>query len=172
MERIQVTPEDLVRAVLIALCNDAPIRKRALEHLTKLEIARVKQPQVASASHGAKRKASEPASSLHVCVQCHEVYSEADNSSTACQFHDGKAYLVAKAECPIIVIVTANVEVHQVSSMLMMKETFGQITMRIATEKSTRRKCARSFRKASLGSVVVDSGMRTVALRGGMRLRM
>lgn len=110
--RIANIRPELARAVLLAVCNDEATAKHAVNFLNKLEkriqrdalsakprketdtatsetgaeagkSAKPAEPSVA----GVKRKA--PASQLQVCVQCLEPYTEADNSSTACQFHDG-----------------------------------------------------------------------------------
>lgn len=95
---ISNAPEDVLRMVLIALCQDPHQDDKAKKYLSQLNKRRQQQEKSKpdadatttddtthdNGSH--KRKAG---SAIHVCTQCDNVFQEDENSSTACQYHQG-----------------------------------------------------------------------------------
>ncbi|KAI6093631.1 hypothetical protein F4821DRAFT_2812 [Hypoxylon rubiginosum] len=82
-------PNDVVRAILTALCSDEDINRRVNEYLRK--IANKTHPQISKSSKGSgsnarKRKATED---IKICVQCQSPFYEDENDKKACKFHDG-----------------------------------------------------------------------------------
>ncbi|KAI0602638.1 hypothetical protein F4775DRAFT_534852, partial [Biscogniauxia sp. FL1348] len=77
MEKITNAPDHIVRAALIALCNDSTIRHKAVEYIDKMS---------SGVAGGRKRKAE---SAVKICVKCQDPFREEDNGPKACRFHDG-----------------------------------------------------------------------------------
>ncbi|KAI8623108.1 hypothetical protein F5Y19DRAFT_403482 [Xylariaceae sp. FL1651] len=112
--QIASAPEDIVRAVLTALCQDSEQEQKAMKYFEKLHALRYKQLKEktggantgtasmtdtrpngidsennsdrSSIEKGLKRKAT---SEIRICVQCEEPFSEDDNPSDACLYHHG-----------------------------------------------------------------------------------
>jgi hypothetical protein len=74
-----LAPEQQLRAILLALCDDRSVRARAENHYRALKAAD-------NPSTGLKRKA---ANDLFVCVQCDEAFTQEDNTETSCRYHPG-----------------------------------------------------------------------------------
>ncbi|KAI3396988.1 hypothetical protein diail_11315 [Diaporthe ilicicola] len=103
MDRILLAPEPLVRAILIALCDNQRLRSRSLRYLDRLEksqaapasvgttkyeaIANI-HPHLASTNPLGKRKAPEPPPP-QICIQCKHAFRPDSNSPQACAFHHG-----------------------------------------------------------------------------------
>ncbi|KAK7416744.1 hypothetical protein QQZ08_011885 [Neonectria magnoliae] len=76
LDQIVNAPEQQVRTILLALCNDDGVRQRAVTHYDTL------QP----GTSGEKRKA---AYSLFICLQCGEPFEKEDNVQGDCRYHPG-----------------------------------------------------------------------------------
>ncbi|KAH8879663.1 hypothetical protein GQ53DRAFT_755744 [Thozetella sp. PMI_491] len=87
MERIASAPNELAHAILVALCDDAVTRRRALKYLDRLQLFAGFRGQESAAAAGAKRKADE--APLEICIRCHGPFVEAENTASACRFHEG-----------------------------------------------------------------------------------
>ncbi|KAI0805269.1 hypothetical protein GGR55DRAFT_286401 [Xylaria sp. FL0064] len=103
--KIANAPEDIVRAVLIALCEDLTIERKVMSHFSKLEKLRSNQrrgkdSKVGDSNDGksndgshtnakgpSKRKAI---SQIAICVNCKDPFSEDDNRPDACRHHPGE----------------------------------------------------------------------------------
>ncbi|CAF3584720.1 hypothetical protein FGSG_00785 [Fusarium graminearum PH-1] len=70
-EMVHLAPEHQLRAILLSLCDDSSVCKRALNHYGALKAAD-------NPTTGLKRKAC---NDLFVCVQCDEVYTNEDNTN-------------------------------------------------------------------------------------------
>ncbi|KAM0238130.1 hypothetical protein ACHAPO_004008 [Fusarium lateritium] len=78
-EMVHLAPEHQLRAILLALCDDPTVCKRALNHYRALKAAD-------NPTTGLKRKAS---NDLFVCVQCDGAFTNEDNTETSCRYHPG-----------------------------------------------------------------------------------
>ncbi|KAI0437612.1 hypothetical protein F4803DRAFT_141738 [Xylaria telfairii] len=118
MAQLAAAPEDIVRAVLIALCQNAKQEQKALAHFKKLQQLRSEQlrhdDNTATSStatpHGSngisngaggisggdptKRRA---ASEIRICDQCQQAFSEDDNPPDACSYHPGSLDIIDDA---------------------------------------------------------------------------
>ena len=79
-EMVRLAPEHQLRAILLALCDDPAVLKRALNHYSALKAAD-------NPTTGLKRKAY---NDLFVCVQCDEAFTNEDNTEESCRYHPGK----------------------------------------------------------------------------------
>ena len=82
MDQIVNTSDHFAHVVLIALCEDPEVLRKASPLVAQLE-----QRLPHSALNGTKRKADD--SPLFVCTQCDQVFTEAENGPQACAFHEG-----------------------------------------------------------------------------------
>ncbi|KAF4974375.1 hypothetical protein FZEAL_8707 [Fusarium zealandicum] len=84
-------PDHRIRAVLLALCSDSKVKRRALEYCDALQSADASGAQTETAATsvaaGTKRKAT---SDLFVCVQCDETFTSGDNNDKECAYHWGE----------------------------------------------------------------------------------
>lgn len=88
MDRILTAPEPMIRAILVALCDDKDLQRRALDHLDGLERL---DTTVRPRNISLRRKAGpEPAWQFSICMQCRQAFSQATNSSQACRYHGGE----------------------------------------------------------------------------------
>lgn len=81
MEKISKAPDKLVRAVLIALCDDSDVERKAVEYLSSLTAWAGNAD-----SRSRKRKAE---SDIHICVQCKDAFYDDENVGKPCLFHGG-----------------------------------------------------------------------------------
>ncbi|KAM0305348.1 hypothetical protein HYE67_008735 [Fusarium culmorum] len=72
-EMVHLAPKHQLRAILLALCDDSSVCKRALKAAD-------------NPTTGLKRKVC---NDLFVCVQCDEVYTNEDNTKTSCRYYYG-----------------------------------------------------------------------------------
>ncbi|KAI0408734.1 hypothetical protein F4802DRAFT_363511 [Xylaria palmicola] len=92
-------PEDVVREVLIALCQDTAQEIKAIDYYHKLNKLRLAKLQTKDESdenknnddgvndkRPNKRKA---VSEVRLCLQCDQAFMEDDNPPDACQYHPG-----------------------------------------------------------------------------------
>ncbi|KAI0181839.1 hypothetical protein GGR52DRAFT_526508 [Hypoxylon sp. FL1284] len=82
-------PDNVLRAVLMALCADPDTNLKAtayLEKITSKANSDVSESPDASESKPRKRKATED---VRICTQCQEPFYDDENNAQACQFHDG-----------------------------------------------------------------------------------
>lgn len=107
MNRLLSAPEPLVHSVLVALCDNERIQKRALKYLATLEdyaadisadvgpgedsgggSSSTATTTTTTTTKPRKRKmmATAPA---QLCIMCKGAFSPGDNSPTACAYHDG-----------------------------------------------------------------------------------
>lgn len=104
MDRILLAPEPLIRAVLVALCDNERLHARSLNYLDRLEKLHAPpppagttkpnaptdaQPQPASLKLLGKRKAPEPPPP-QICIQCKHAFLPEGNNPQACAFHHGR----------------------------------------------------------------------------------
>lgn len=104
MDRILLAPEPLIRAVLVALCDNERLHSRSLRYLDRLEklhpaptspeTAKLEDPVNSRTQHTGskvlgKRKFPEPPPP-QICIQCNDAYSPASNNQKACAFHHGR----------------------------------------------------------------------------------
>ncbi|KJZ77596.1 hypothetical protein HIM_02773 [Hirsutella minnesotensis 3608] len=75
IQRLKTIPDHQARQVLLALCNDERVLKKAVEYARQLEEAAHFEPKSKS--------------SLAVCVRCDEVFNTNDRDDEACEYHDG-----------------------------------------------------------------------------------
>ncbi|KAI1501863.1 hypothetical protein F5X99DRAFT_408671 [Biscogniauxia marginata] len=85
MEKITNASDHLIRATLIALCNDSDIRNKAEEYIDKM--TSLQEDAAHENAGGHKRKAE---STIKICVQCQDSFYEEDNGPRACRYHDGE----------------------------------------------------------------------------------
>lgn len=103
MDRLLLAPEPLIRAILVALCDNERLQARSLLYLDRLEKSQVTQtstgttrPENSSGSHPqltstiplGKRKAPEPPPP-QICIQCKLAFLSNSNNPQACAFHHG-----------------------------------------------------------------------------------
>ncbi|KAI1761370.1 hypothetical protein GGR53DRAFT_469369 [Hypoxylon sp. FL1150] len=82
-------PENVVRAILIALCSDADINRKAngyLKKITSKTASEASKSSDATETNARKRKASVDVS---ICVQCQQPFYKDENNAQACKFHNG-----------------------------------------------------------------------------------
>ncbi|RBR23563.1 uncharacterized protein FIESC28_03745 [Fusarium coffeatum] len=79
-EMVHLAPEHQLRAILLALCDDPTVLKRALNHYRALKAAD-------NPTTGLKRKAY---NDLFVCVQCDEAFTNEVNTEEPCRYHPGE----------------------------------------------------------------------------------
>ncbi|KAI8952833.1 hypothetical protein F4801DRAFT_189631 [Xylaria longipes] len=116
MAQLVTAPEDIVRAVLIALCQDSKQEQKAIAHFKKIQALRSKQLRPddngAAGSMGStanvavlegsnetsngdsrvnrgKSNKRGAATEIRICDECQEAFTEDDNASDACQYHFG-----------------------------------------------------------------------------------
>ena len=104
MDRILLAPEPLVRAILVALCDNERLCARSLRYLDLLEKLQPPPPsagntkpdaptnaqsQPASLKLLGKRKAPEPPPP-QICIQCKLAFLSERNNPQACAFHHGR----------------------------------------------------------------------------------
>ena len=83
-DEIAKGPENNVRAVLRALCaGSSKVEKEAKSYFKQLQSFQ-SIPRV-----GEKRKATDDLVPV-LCVQCRSVFSQDENTSKSCRYHDGK----------------------------------------------------------------------------------
>lgn len=95
MDRILLAPEPLIRAVLVALCDNERLHARSLRYLDRLEKLHP-GPEAPTSSHPqptgsrllGKRKAPEPPPP-QICIQCKHAFLPDSNNPQACAFHHG-----------------------------------------------------------------------------------
>lgn len=107
MDRILLAPEPLIRAVLVALCDNERLHARSLRYLDRLEKLQPPllstgitdfeapagtQPHPTGSKLLGKRKAPEPPSP-RICIQCKHAFHPDSNSPQACAFHHGNLNL-------------------------------------------------------------------------------
>lgn len=80
MDQLATAPEHHIRAILLSLCADKDVKKKALERYSAL-IAH-DQP-----TNALKRKAS---GEIFICAQCNSPFSKEDNEKGSCIYHTGK----------------------------------------------------------------------------------
>ncbi|KAF7547846.1 hypothetical protein G7046_g8877 [Stylonectria norvegica] len=79
-------PEGEVRAVLMSLCNDQRVRRKALANW-KLVRCPLTPNTANEPNRGTKRKAT---SDILICVQCDEYFFTDDNTKKGCNYHFGE----------------------------------------------------------------------------------
>lgn len=104
MDRIFLAPESLIRAVLVALCDNERLHARSLSYLdsleklhppttstgaTKIQAHTNIHPQPTGSRLLGKRKAPEPPPP-QICIQCKRAFFSASNNPHACAFHHGR----------------------------------------------------------------------------------
>ncbi|KAI0187708.1 hypothetical protein EV127DRAFT_483141 [Xylaria flabelliformis] len=113
MAELANAPEDIVRAVLLALCQDSKQEQKAIAYFRKLQKLESKQlgrdegsttggmgsravphgsngvSNVDSRLAGGEPNKKRAASDIRICEECKEAFSVDDNPSDACQYHPG-----------------------------------------------------------------------------------
>lgn len=109
MDRILSATEPAIRAILVAICDDDPLRARCLTYLDQLERhnaaagapgAPVGSPTSSDPNGSApgslgKRKAS---ATPQICIQCKSAFNPDANPPGACLYHHGKLVFQPSAE--------------------------------------------------------------------------
>ncbi|KAK0648528.1 hypothetical protein B0T16DRAFT_491305 [Cercophora newfieldiana] len=72
LQQLKVAPEWQIRAILIALCDDDDVCKKALDYHNKI-------------NNGQKY----PSPDTKICVQCENAFQEAHNTAKSCRYHNG-----------------------------------------------------------------------------------
>lgn len=87
LNTLEFTSDTGVRAVLVALCADPAIKKKALGLIAKLEPHAANLAANYATRNGAplKRKATGQA----ICIQCDNVFDEGENRVKKCCYHSG-----------------------------------------------------------------------------------
>ncbi|KAK5627653.1 hypothetical protein RRF57_003368 [Xylaria bambusicola] len=103
--KIANAPEDVVRAVLIALCQDPMQKRKAMLHMEKLNKLKSEQPQSESIKGDAstgdingstnqtgtkKTNKRRAVAEMAICENCNEPFSQDTNSPEACHYHPGE----------------------------------------------------------------------------------
>ena len=119
--KIANAPEDVVRAVLIALCQDPMQKRKAMLHIEKLNKPKMLQgrSEIVNAGVGMRatngstnqgesdkesnhyscldvgetKKKRRAISEMAICEKCSEPFSEDTNSSEACWYHPGSSVI-------------------------------------------------------------------------------
>lgn len=87
-KRLQEAPEHVVRLILRSICaDDDHAKRKASDYLNQFITIKKSGAVNEGASAGTKRKADD--ADISVCVNCDSIFSEADNSDTACLYHPG-----------------------------------------------------------------------------------
>lgn len=95
MDKISKAPDHVVRAILIALCEDSRIEKKALAYLNKItsRVAITSAVRTVSASYirttpnsSLKRKAE---STIQICARCKDPFYPEENNHKPCRYHPG-----------------------------------------------------------------------------------
>ncbi|TGJ88284.1 hypothetical protein E0Z10_g438 [Xylaria hypoxylon] len=101
---IAQAPEDIVRAVLIALCKDRSQELKVMEYFVKLDKLKSKRESInaGAISTGAETDVANPVgtnannpkkrraiSEIAICEYCRAPFSEDDNPPDACEYHPG-----------------------------------------------------------------------------------
>lgn len=86
MGSIMQISDHTAHLVLIALCEDGLVKRKALKLIEKNKDAQKKGN--GTKRNGTKRKVRDE--DLLVCEQCQSFYTEEENSDMACRFHDGE----------------------------------------------------------------------------------
>ncbi|KAI0481427.1 hypothetical protein F4859DRAFT_419217 [Xylaria cf. heliscus] len=116
MDQLLAAPEDILRAVLIALCQDSRQQEKALSHFHNLQALRSEQLECddTATADSIGSEASDPipngsdetsnggsringvapskkrvASEIAICDICQEAFSYDDNPSDSCRYHTG-----------------------------------------------------------------------------------
>ncbi|KKY33354.1 hypothetical protein UCDDA912_g06730 [Diaporthe ampelina] len=104
MDRILLAPEPLIRAVLVALCDNERLHARSIRYLDRLEKLHPAPTSTGTAKSEApadippqppgskllgKRKSSEP-TPPQICIQCRHAFLPGSNNPQACAFHHGR----------------------------------------------------------------------------------
>ncbi|KAI1426941.1 hypothetical protein F5Y12DRAFT_222298 [Xylaria sp. FL1777] len=99
--KIANAPEDIVRAVLIALCQDPVQEKKVMSYFVKLEELRSEGEGIDASTStneqnndGGRTNAKGPKkrmaiSEIGICELCKEPFSADDNRSNGCRYHPG-----------------------------------------------------------------------------------
>ncbi|KAK3935500.1 hypothetical protein QBC46DRAFT_358212 [Diplogelasinospora grovesii] len=88
MDALICASDKSVRAILMALCDDHSVKRKAIDLLDLLEPeanAKAKAPEMV-ASITKKRKAE---CGIAICVQCGDSFDENDNEKKECRYHSG-----------------------------------------------------------------------------------
>ena len=95
MDALFHASDETARAILIALCDDARVRSKALKNLALIE---PKAKVDGKAEGGDPRSGPNPkkrklASTLSICVQCGQAFHE--GTTDRCRYHDGTKWQLA-----------------------------------------------------------------------------
>jgi hypothetical protein len=89
MQRVQDAPHHIKSAALLALYNDDDIKAKIDKYIDRLESREEATGQSPAWIMGTKRKAADE-DLPRICVQCRQAFTDAENTSETCHFHDGK----------------------------------------------------------------------------------
>lgn len=112
--KIESAPEEFVRAVLIALCQNYSQERKAKEYFASLES---KQAEDESGTKESQRNKRKRTSKIRICVQCKDAFKEEENEPEACPYHPGSSTLFS---CPP----PLPSSVHQLALWIMVSATF------------------------------------------------
>ena len=83
LQDLKNAPSEQIRAILIALCSDEQVRRKALDYYHQFNSV---QGIGASTSY----PGSLPSSDMKICVQCETVFDTNDNTRKHCRYHNGE----------------------------------------------------------------------------------
>ncbi|KAI1150113.1 hypothetical protein F4825DRAFT_428051 [Nemania diffusa] len=117
MSKLESAPEDVVRAILLALCQDPAQERKAMQYYAKLNALKSKtlapvvnnagasagsktnpvvisdggdeKSRYESYSKGKEGNKRKAASEVRICTRCKEAFSEDENHLEACLYHPG-----------------------------------------------------------------------------------
>lgn len=95
IDRIINTPDDILRKVLVALCNaESDILDKATEYLNSINSLSEQANGSQTAGSSKKRKAT---SDIELCPRCHEAFYTDENTVKDCIYHPGRLFHSSRA---------------------------------------------------------------------------
>ncbi|KAK0624199.1 hypothetical protein B0T14DRAFT_426372 [Immersiella caudata] len=82
VEQLKNADSGQVRAILIALCDDNEVRKKALDYYRQLNAVHV--------PNSTSKRARSPSPVIQICVQCESAFDKTDNKAKGCRYHSGE----------------------------------------------------------------------------------
>lgn len=86
MEALLKTSDRNLRAILIALCDDSSVRRKAIEFFNNIQQFTTRdEPETGGST---KRKAE--IVNIGICIQCRDAFDEDNNGREDCLYHPGR----------------------------------------------------------------------------------
>ncbi|GAB1318159.1 hypothetical protein MFIFM68171_08369 [Madurella fahalii] len=84
LEPLRLAEDWQVRAILIALCDDDEVRKKALGYCRQLTGSGT------SSSAPKRKRTPSPSPDAAICVQCETMFIKHENTTKECRYHNGR----------------------------------------------------------------------------------